>query len=308
MRIVRLSTIKRFVKHGTVLSIGNLDGIHKGHQAILEMLKLKARALGLPSVIMTFEPYPQEYFRGIAAPARLTNFQEKVLFLKTTGIDFLLCIPFNQTFSSLSPLQFIEEILVNDLHIKYLLIGDDFRFGHLRVGDKLFLEQYSTQYGYQIEQAPTLCWHRKKISSTWVRELLACGNFKKAASLLGRPYSMIGRVVSGDGRGKAIGFPTANICPKRMVLPFQGVFVVRVYIQNTAYYGVANLGTRPTIGHGQVFLEVHVLNFKGNLYGTLLKIEFLHKLRDEQRFASINDLKHQIEQDVLVARKLLGCN
>lgn len=302
VRIIRLSTVKSFAQHGTALSIGNFDGIHKGHQSILKTLQQKARVLQLPSLIMTFEPYPQEYFRGNAAPPRLTNFREKVLFFQTTGIDLLLCIPFNQKFSLLSPMQFIEDILVKYLNVKYLLIGDDFRFGHLRQGDRIFLEKYSTQYGYQIEQTPTVCWHQKRISSTWVRSLLALGNFKRVTSLLGRPYAIIGRVVHGDGQGKQLGFPTANIRPNRIVLPLQGVFVVCVYCQNTTYYGVANLGTRPTLGSRQIFLEVHLLNFEGNLYGTFLKIEFLHKLRDEQRFASVADLKHQIEQDILAAR------
>lgn len=307
MYIIRRPVLTK-PKDGFAATIGNFDGVHLGHQSLIKTLNETAKKLHLPSLLLTFEPHPQEFFMGIDVPARLTTFREKMRLLQDAAIDTVLCLPFSKVLSLLSPEQFIKDILVNLLKVKYLLVGDDFRFGYKRQGDIALLERQGAVYGYQVERAPTVFWNEKRIGSTWIRALLAEGDLKTAGALLGRPYFMMGRVSHGDKRGSGLGFPTANIRLSKRRSPLWGVFVVSVNIEKerTFYYGVANLGNRPTLEGQTSLLEVHLFNFNRDLYGKFLKVNFLHKLRDEHRFESIDALKRQIQKDVAAARDLLS--
>lgn len=308
MRLIRRFPFRGLTSHsGFAATIGNFDGVHLGHQSLIKELNKKAKELKIPSLVITFEPHPQEYFVGQAASARLTTFREKMLLLKAAGVKAVLCLPFNEALSLLAPDQFIKNILVDRLKIKYLLVGNDFRFGCQRKGDFSLLEKKSAVYGYQVEEAETVLREEKRVGSTWIRKLLAEGNLKTAEALLGKPYFITGRISHGDKHGGQLGFPTANIRLKKRRSPLWGVFVVRVSLseEGVLHYGVANLGTRPTLGGQTALLEVHLFDFNQVLYGKCLRVEFLHKLRDEHQFDSVEALTHQIRKDVEDARRFI---
>lgn len=308
MWLIRRFPLSDLTSHsGFAATIGNFDGVHLGHQSLIKTLNKKAKELKIPSLVITFEPHPQEYFVGQAAPARLTTFREKMILLNALQVGAVLCLPFNNALSLLPAEQFIQDILVKKLKIKYLLVGDDFKFGYQRKGDFELLEKYGATHGYQVERAETILWTEKRIGSTWARALLAEGDLKTAETLLGRPYYMMGRVSRGDKRGSGLGFPTANIRLKKRRSLLWGVFVVRVSLseEGVLHYGVANVGTRPTLGGQTALLEVHLFDFNQVLYGKCLRVEFLHKLRDEHQFGSVEALTHQIRKDVEDARRFI---
>ncbi|EMF4671546.1 bifunctional riboflavin kinase/FAD synthetase [Providencia stuartii] len=307
MELIRGIQNIRACHHGCVLTIGNFDGVHRGHQVLLQNLKQKGEQLGLPSVVMIFEPQPLEFFIGDKAPARLTRLRDKVKYLADSGIDYLLCVEFNQHFASLTPDEFVAELLVKKLGVKYLAIGDDFRFGKNRMGDFAFLQQAGSQYGFQVADTENFCDSGLRISSTAIRKAIQDNDLALAETLLGHPYRISGRVVHGNQLGRTIGFPTANLPLKRLVTPVTGVYAVEVYgLGDKPLPGVANIGTRPTVsGKGQQ-LEVHLIDANMDLYGRHIDVVLRKKLRDEQRFASLDALKEQIAKDVIAARDYLA--
>ncbi|MEG1042906.1 MAG: bifunctional riboflavin kinase/FAD synthetase, partial [Pseudomonas sp.] len=275
--------------------MGNFDGVHRGHQAILARLRERAVELGVPSCVVIFEPQPREYFSPDTAPARLARLRDKVALLAAEGVDRVLCLAFNQRLSKLSAAEFVDTILVDGLGVKHLEVGDDFRFGCDRVGDFEFLQQAGLSQGFTVEAAQTVELDGLRVSSTQVRKALAKADFDQAEQLLGRPYRISGRVLHGQKLARQLGTPTANIQLKRHRVPLTGVYLVSVELDGKAWPGVANIGVRPTVsGDGSAHLEVHILDFAGDLYGRRLTVEFHHKLRDEQRFASLEALKSAI--------------
>ncbi len=304
MQLIRHSFPSIFAETGCIATIGNFDGVHKGHAALLEQLVAEAKMRGVPSVLILFEPHPREFLTPKKAPARLTLFREKIQRLKQLPIDYILCLRFNQKLANLTAEEFIQKILVDGLHVKHILIGDDFRFGKQRQGDLALLNNLGKEYHYTVEVFPTFFEHHERVSSTAVREALSKGDLKTAEQLLGRVYTISGHVKQGAGRGREWGFPTANIAVAKQGLPLSGVFCVRVSSETlNDHPGVANVGIRPTVDGTRTVLEVLLLDFEGDLYGQHLDVKFLHKLRDEEKFESIELLKDQIKKDVTAAQQ-----
>ncbi|MDA0149749.1 bifunctional riboflavin kinase/FAD synthetase [Vibrio sp. LaRot3] len=288
---------------GCVLTIGNFDGVHLGHQAVLEQVSQQAEQLGLPSMVMTFEPQPLELFAKEKAPARLTRLRDKFVQLSKLDIDRLLCVSFNTHFAHLTAEQFISDLLVKRLGVKFLVVGDDFCFGRGRKGNFAMLEQAGKEYGFEVVSTQSFCLQQLRVSSTAIREALASDDLASSKEMLGRDYSISGRVSHGRKLGRTIGFPTANIPLKRCVSPVSGVYVVEALgLGEQAIGGVANIGNRPTVNGVRQQLEVHLFDFQADLYGKQLEIVLLHKLRNEEKFASFEALKQQIELDAEAAR------
>jgi riboflavin kinase/FMN adenylyltransferase len=289
---------------GCVATIGNFDGVHLGHQAVLGQLAEAGGRLNLPTVVITFEPQPQEYFGAVAETPRLTRLREKLQALRRYSVDRVLCLPFNQRLASLPAAEFVQKLLVEGLAVKYLVVGDDFRFGHQRQGDFAMLKQAGEQYGFQVVTMHSFQVDGERVSSTRVREALAQGDMRTAAKLLGRTYRMSGRVARGDQLGRDLGFPTANIHLHRQATPVRGVFAVEMFgIDGEPVQGVANVGTRPTMDGTRTLLEVHLFDFAADIYNAYVEVVFLHKLRDEVRFSSLEALKQQIALDVDAAQQ-----
>jgi riboflavin kinase/FMN adenylyltransferase len=288
---------------GCVATIGNFDGVHLGHQSVLGQLAEKAVEMGLPSCVITFEPYPQEYFLPSAAPSRLTRFREKLRILSRFAIDRVLCLRFNRQLASMDAEEFIDKLLVHDLGVRYLVVGDDFRFGSNRGGDFNLLKAAGERHGFEVVHMHSFNIEGERVSSTEIREALMTGNMQRAEKFLGRPYRMCGRVAHGDKRGRDIGFPTANIYLHRKTTPVQGVFVVEMFgVPGEPVQGVANVGTRPTVGGTRSLLEVHLFDFDADIYGHYVNIDFLLKLRPEEKYDTFEELQEQIERDVQNAR------
>lgn len=287
---------------GCVLTIGKFDGVHEGHKAVLKNVLEKARELDLPATVMIFEPQPEEVFTPDKAPARLSTLAEKYRLLKQQGVDRLLCVRFNKAFASQQADTFVQELLVNKLGVQFLVVGDDFRFGKGRQGDFTMLKEAGQKSGFEVVSTQSFRVDDRRISSTAVRQALNDGAFDKAASMLGRPFSITGRVVHGEKNGRTIGFPTANVLLKRFRTPLKGVFAVTVNYRQCVWHGVANVGTRPTLNGEQVQLEVHIFNVNADLYGETIEVTPRLKIRDEKKFDSFEALKQQIQNDAQVAR------
>lgn len=288
---------------GCVATIGNFDGVHRGHQVILQRLRERAAQLGLPSCVVLFEPQPREFFAPEAAPPRLSRLRDKIELLAQAGVDRVVCLAFNQRLRELSAEGFVSRVLIQGLGVRHLEVGDDFRFGCDRAGDFAFLLKAAERAGFSLEKAATLEIDGRRVSSTWLREALAQGDFAMAERLLGRGFAISGRVLHGKKLGRQLGTPTANLQLKRRNIPLQGVYLVSTRLDGQDYAGVANIGWRPTVdSDGQAHLEVHLLDFAGDLYGRRLTVVFHHKLRDEQRFASLEALKTAIDADIAAAR------
>ncbi|TYA51306.1 bifunctional riboflavin kinase/FAD synthetase [Aggregatibacter actinomycetemcomitans] len=291
--------------HACALTIGNFDGVHLGHQAILRHLREKADELHLPMVVMLFEPQPREYFCGEDAPARLMRLRDKLHYLKQAGVDIVIVAKFDRTFAALPAQQFIEDWLVRKLKVKFLSIGDDFKFSAKRQGNFAMLQQAGEQFGFTVEDNRSFCLDELRISSTAIRLALANDDLPLAKKLLGHPYRILGRVIHGNELGRTIGFPTANIRLHRQVNPVKGVYAVKVRLKSGAFFnGVANIGTRPTINGVNQLLETHLFDFQGDLYRQWLEVELCHKIRNEMKFPSFDALKAQIAQDVATAKKV----
>lgn len=291
---------------GCVLTIGKFDGVHCGHQAVLANVHEKTRELGLPSTVMVFEPQPEEVFSPESAPARLSTLREKYTLLKEQNVDRLLCVRFDKHFAKQSAQSFIEELLVARLGVRFLVVGDDFRFGRQRQGDFAMLQQAGKKLGFDVASTQSFMVDKCRISSTAVRDALAQGDFNLANSMLGRPFVIKGRVVHGEKKGRTIGFPTANVLLKRSRSPIDGVFAVHVDVDGKRFNGVANVGTRPTVEGKRTQLEVHIFCFNGLLYGKQIHVYPVKKLRDEKKFASFEVLKQQIQRDAEIAKALFA--
>lgn len=287
------------------LSVGNFDGVHLGHRHVIQQLIQQAKALNVPSAVMIFEPQPLEFFAFEQARPRLTRFHEKVRALAETDLDFVICVRFNAEFSQLEPSAFVQQVLMETLGVQYLVVGHDFRFGAKRLGDFDYLKQAADQYGFGLAQMEKFELAGERVSSTQIRRLLAEGDLESAQLRLGRPYILSGIVSHGQKLGRTIGFPTANI-RLRYKAPVVGVFAVRVKLTDgRVLAGMANVGTRPTLGRHAQNLEVHLFNFNENLYSQHIEVQFCHRLRDEQKFASIEALVQQIQRDDIEAKQWL---
>ncbi|MFC6439164.1 bifunctional riboflavin kinase/FAD synthetase [Bowmanella sp. JS7-9] len=302
MELVRGLHNLRSKHHGCVLTIGKFDGVHLGHQAVLANVCQEAEARQLPATVMVFEPQPEEFFAPQRAPARLSRLRDKYNELRRIGIDRLLCMRFDQHFASWPAEAFIRELLVERLGVKFLVVGDDFRFGQGRQGDFAMLLAAGKQYGFEVVSTQSFRLEDCRISSSAVRDALKQGDLASAQMMLGRPYSIAGKVVHGQKKGRTIGFPTANVLLKRCVSPVSGVFAVTVNSAFGQFFGVANIGTRPTVDGVKPLLEVHIFDFDQHLYGQQIEVVLGKKLRDELKFDSFEHLKKQIEIDVQQAR------
>jgi riboflavin kinase / FMN adenylyltransferase len=289
------------------LTIGNFDGVHRGHQALLARLVAAARARGIAAAVMTFEPHPRELFTPDRAPTRISGLRDKFEALAAQGIDRVIVQHFNRSFAALSAETFID-LLVLGCRARWLLVGDDFRFGARRAGDIETLQRHSAHGAFALEQMPTVVEGDERISSSAVRAALATGNLERAQHLLGRPYAISGRVLHGRKLGRAIGFPTLNLRIAHRHPAVQGVFAVRVHGLGTkARPGVASIGLRPTVDDsGRWLLEVHIFDFDDHVYGRLVRVEFLQKLRNEERYATVDELAAAIAVDAAHARALLA--
>jgi len=289
---------------GCVATIGAFDGVHLGHQAVIRHLLEKAREFGLPSLIIVFEPLPREYFSPLQAPARIMSFREKVAALAELGVDRVLRIRFNEALRGMSAQQFVDDIFVAGLGVRYVVLGDDFRFGADRQGDVAFIQQEGRRHGYDAGPTPTFEVAGERVSSTRIREALERADFVEAEALLGRPYSISGRVIYGRQLGRSIGVPTANLELRRLRSPLSGVYAVEVDGAGLAgAVGVANVGVRPTVDDSiKANLEVHLLDRDVDLYGRHIAVTFRSKLREEEKFASVTELREQIGRDIDAAR------
>lgn len=286
------------------LTIGNFDGVHLGHQAMLRRLREAAAELGAPACVMTFEPHPREFFAPDQAPTRLTSLREKLELLRSHRIDRVYLCRFNFDFARMPAQEFIHDILKARLDVRWLLVGDDFRFGARRAGDSSMLRAAARTLGFDMAEMPSVDVDGLRVSSTAIREFLADGHIDHAARLLGRPYSISGRVVRGDRIGRTLGFPTANVQMKHNRPPLAGVFVAQMHgLPEGPLAGAASLGIRPTIaGAGRPVLEIHLFDFAREIYGAHVRIAFLERLREERKYADLKALARQIGLDVAQAR------
>ncbi|HZP91897.1 MAG TPA: bifunctional riboflavin kinase/FAD synthetase [Burkholderiales bacterium] len=287
------------------LTIGNFDGVHLGHRAMLASLGDAAHARGLPAALLTFEPQPQEFFAPDQAPARLTSLREKLELLAQCAVQRVYVARFDYRFAQLSAEAFVADVLARGLDARWLLVGDDFRFGARRSGDFGLLQRLAPRFGFEVHAMHSVAIDGMRVSSTAVRACLDAGDLEQAHRLLGRRYSITGRVVRGDNLGEKLGYPTANVRLNRLRAPLTGIFVVEVGgVGPHPHPGVASLGLRPTVKEGgQPTLEVHLLDFDGRIYGRRITVRFLTKLRDEAKFATVDELVAQIGRDVEAARR-----
>ncbi len=291
------------------LTIGNFDGVHRGHRALLARVADAAARLGLDSAVMTFEPHPREYFAHLSgdesrAPLRIANLRDKLQALEQCGVNRVIVEHFSASFASLSPERFIQDVLVDGLHVKWLIVGDDFRFGAKRAGDVDMLIDAGRRHGFEVVALPTVMHDDTRISSSAVRAALADGDFARAHDLLGHPYAISGHVQHGRKLGRTIGFPTLNLRVAHKRPAASGIFVVQVHgLGERPRPAVASLGVRPTVeDNGRVLLEVHLFDFSGDCYGKLIRVEFLKKLRDEAKYDDLDSLTRAIDADARAAR------
>ncbi|MEJ2130633.1 MAG: bifunctional riboflavin kinase/FAD synthetase [Gammaproteobacteria bacterium] len=303
MEIIRGMHNIRPRHRGCVLTIGNFDGVHHGHQVLLAHVVAKGKELGVPAGVITFEPMPREFFRGAVRPARLTRFREKIMLLCQANIDRVICLPFNEQLVNVTA-ETVIDVLVISLGIRYIVVGDDFRFGRGAEGDYAMLQAAGRKHGFEVSQLGTLLFDHERVSSTRVREVLGDADFELAEKLLGHPYFIMGRVVYGRKLGRQLGSPTANIRLQRYRAALEGVYTVEVDgVGPAPRRGIANIGVRPTVDGREPLLEVHIFDFDEDIYGRLLKVTFRHKIRDERQFESLEALKAQITRDISAARE-----
>lgn len=315
MEIIRGLHNLRPEHRGCVMTIGNYDGVHRGHQAVLSSLQSEAQQRGLPVLVTVFEPTPREFFAPQDAPARLASLREKLEDLQRYGVERVLCLPFNQRLAQLPAEQFVQQVIVEGVAAEYVAVGDDFRFGRNRAGDFSMLQALGQQHGFAVAQQACVRQTEQRISSTAIRQHLADGEPDLAAVMLGRPYRISGRVQLGKQLARSLDMPTANIAlgrhKGRKPAPRFGVYAITVSgLENETgqaeIQGVANLGVRPTVAGEGCLLEAHLFDYSGDLYGRRLSVSLQHFLRDEQRFASLDELKAAMHQDMTQARALLA--
>ena len=306
MELVRGLANLRDPHRGSVVTIGNYDGVHRGHQHMLATVTGRARELGLPATVVTFEPTPREYFEGDSAPARLMRLREKLEALPLYGVDRVVVLRFDRRMQAMGADEFVERLLVRGLGARHVVVGHDFHYARRREGNIDTLRAAGTRHGYAVEEVGRFLVDGERVSSSLVREALGRGDLARAGLLLGRPYRMAGRVRRGQQLGRRLGYPTANLALHRKVVPLWGVFAVRVSGAGLVDHpAVASLGTRPTIDGTEPLLEVHVFDHDGDLYGRYLDVDFVRRLRDERRFESLDSLVEQMHRDAAEARELL---
>lgn len=306
MELVRGLANLRDPHRGSVVTIGNYDGVHRGHQHMLATVTARARELGMPATVVTFEPTPREYFEGDSAPARLMRLREKLEALPLYGVDRVVVLRFDRRMQAMGADEFVERLLVRGLGARHVVVGHDFHYARRREGNIDTLRAAGDRHGYTVEEVGRFLVDGERVSSSLVREALGRGDLARAGLLLGRPYRMAGRVRRGQQLGRLLGYPTANLALHRKVVPLWGVFAVRVSGAGLVDHpAVASLGTRPTIDGTEPLLEVHVFDHDGDLYGRYLDVDFVRRLRDERRFESLDSLVEQMHRDAAEARELL---
>jgi riboflavin kinase/FMN adenylyltransferase len=292
---------------GCVATIGNYDGVHRGHQHMIAALRARAMELGVPAVVVTFEPTPREFFAGPAAPSRLTRLREKLEALALYGVDRVVVLRFDRRMQDLGADEFVDRLLVRGLGVRHLVVGHDFHFARRREGSIDTLRTAGAAHGFTVEEIDQFLLEGERVSSSLVREALNQGNLERATRLLGRPYRMAGRVRLGNKLGRTLGYPTANLALQRKVVPLWGIFAVRVSGAGLVDHpAVSSLGTRPTVNGTDPLLEVHLFDFDGSLYGRYLDVDFVARLRDERKFESLDALVAQMDRDAAAARAALG--
>lgn len=298
-------SLQSLCKQGCVVTIGNFDGVHSGHQTLIKRLKQEGEKLKLPTVVISFEPQPKEFFtckKNLSHVPRLMGLREKFFSLAQFSIDYFLCLHFNENLAQTDALSFLQDILIEQLHMQSIIMGDDFRFGAGQQGDIHFLQRYAKENKFHVIPIVRIHYLGLPISSTRIRKALQDGEMNLANKMLDKPFFLMGKVVHSAGRGKGLGFPTANIFLAKQP-PLKGVFVVQVVLNKKTYSGVASIGNRPTYINDGMWLEVYILDFNRDIYGCCLQVNFLHKIRDEEVFQDSAHLIEKIKEDVQVARK-----
>ncbi len=295
---------KRFDK--SVLTLGNFDGIHLGHQELVRMVIRRAKETGAVSMVVTFRPHPLKILAPEKCPPLISIYEEKIKLFERLGIDVLVKIPFTLEFSAMTPEDFVKDILCETLGAKEIFVGYNYRFGKGRKGDVRTLKRLGERFGFTVREVKQISLDNEVISSTKIRNLLKEGDVEHAAKLLGRTYAITGIVVKGDGRGKGLGFPTANIAPKHAIIPSDGVYAVRLSVRDRLYDGIANIGMRPTFEKNVLAIEVHVFDFNEDVYGEDISLYFIRKIREERKFKSADALVDQIRSDIASAREILA--
>jgi riboflavin kinase / FMN adenylyltransferase len=290
----------------TVLTLGNFDGLHLGHQELIKIVMKRARETGAASMVVTFRPHPLKILAPEKCPPLISIYEEKIALFEKLGLDVLVKIPFTLDFSAMSPEDFTKKILCDLLGAKEIFVGYNYRFGRGRAGTVETLKKLGEKYGFVVREVEQISLDGEVISSTKIRKLLGEGQVERAARLLGRTYAITGIVVKGDGRGKGLGFPTANIAPKHSIIPAGGVYAVRFFVREKLYDGIANIGVRPTFDENRLTIEVYVLDFNEDIYGEEISLYFIGKIREERKFKSPDDLIRQIAADIRTARGMLA--
>jgi riboflavin kinase/FMN adenylyltransferase len=307
MELIRGMHNLRARHRGCVATIGNYDGVHRGHQHMIAAVRARATELGVPAAVVTFEPTPREFFEGAAAPSRLTRLREKLAALERYGVDRVVVLRFDRRMQGLGAAEFVDRLLVEGLGVRHMVVGHDFHFARRREGTIETLQTAGATHGFTVEEVGQFLLAGERVSSSLVRDALNRGDLERATHLLGRPYRMTGRVRLGKKLGRELGYPTANLAMHRKVVPLWGIFAVRVsgagFVDHPA---VVSLGTRPTVNGTDPLLEVHLFDFDGDLYGQYLDVDFVARLRDEQKFASLDALVAQMHRDAAAARAVLG--
>lgn len=307
MELVRGLHNLRAQHRGCVLTIGAFDGVHRGHQEMFRVVRERAQQYRLPSVVLSFEPTPREFFARGTPPARLTRFREKVEAFRMYGIDRFICMRFNERMRAMSQQNFVEDVLVGALGIKHIVVGHDFRFARDHDGSVATLRSYAPRFGFAVTEVPPFEVEGERVSSSLIREALESGDMQRAGKFLGRPYRMTGKVIHGAKLGRTLGFPTANLRLHRRATPVAGVFAVRVSgCGLNRVTGVASLGTRPAVNGKELLLEAHIFDYSGDLYRRYLHVDFIERLRDELWFPDVDALVVQMHKDAQLARDILG--
>ncbi len=288
----------------SVLALGNFDGVHLGHQAIFQHVVTRARDIDGTSMVFTFEPHPLQVLAPEKAPPLLTTYEQKIRLIAALGVQVSLRVPFTEQFARQEPIEFVRDVLCQRLGIHEVVVGHDFRFGHRRAGTVDFLQEHAAYFGYRVTVIPAIMQDETVVSSSNIRRFLLQGQVEQAARLLGRYYAIEGPVVEGFRRGAQLGFPTANVRPINAVVPHTGVYAVRVEWDKRLYPGVANVGYNPTFGNQALSVEAHLFDIEAYLYGATVRVEFLHRIREERKFASVEELVAQIACDAQHARRV----
>jgi len=304
--IFNLNEIKKPLSN-PVLTIGNFDGVHKGHLALFDKVKERAKAIGGQSIVMTFEPHPLKVMRPANGPQLITHTGQKLELIEKAGIDIIVCVSFDRDFAAIPAREFVNNILVQKIGIKEIVVGYDYTFGHNREGDINLLREAGNELGFVVHLVGPVQIDQTLVSSTSIRRLIQEGRLGEAKVLLGRDFEVQGIVVKGQNRGgRLLGFPTANLNPHGELLPKRGVYAVKLIMDDHTYNGVTNVGYNPTFGNTGLTVETHILDYSGDLLGKTIKVHFIKRLRDEMTFKTLDELSDQIAQDIEQAKKVLS--